>query len=183
VNDNVEQRPKEREPVDPDVDLADPEQRGELRAPHGGAVLAAIALGGILGAEARYGLGLAWPHPVSGWPWSTFVINFSGCLLIGVLMILITERFTPHPLLRPLLGVGVLGGYTTFSTFTVDIVTLAVHGHPFLGVAYLVATPIAALAAVWIGAALTRRIVAERTERDQTDQEQTAPGRTAGERP
>jgi CrcB protein len=77
-------------------------------------------------------------------------------------MVLITERFTPHPLLRPLLGVGVLGGYTTFSTFTVDILTLATHGRLAAAAAYLVATPLAALAAVWIGTTLTR--LANRTE-------------------
>lgn len=147
--------------LDPDVDLADPVQRRELAGPRAGAVLATIAIGGIVGAEARYGLGLAWPHPAAGVPWSTLVINTSGCLLIGILMVLITERFTPHPLLRPLLGVGVLGGYTTFSTFAVDVVTLAVHGQPLLALGYLLVTPVAALVAVWIGASLTRRFVAD----------------------
>lgn len=148
--------------VDPDVDLDDPAERGELAGPRGGLVLAAIAAGGIAGAEARYALGLLWPHPADGWPWSTLVINATGCFLLGVLMVLITERFTPHPLLRPLLGVGVLGGYTTFSTFAVDVVTLAVHGRPLPALAYLVATPISALAAVWIGTNLSRAVTRDR---------------------
>lgn len=153
------------ESVDPDVDLEVPAQRREVAGPRGGAVLAAIAIGGIVGAEARYGLGIAWPHTTSGWPWSTLVINTSGCGLIGVLMVLITERFTPHPLLRPLLGVGVLGGYTTFSTFTVDIVTLAVHGRALVALGYLVLTPMAALVAVWAGANVTRRFPVGRARR------------------
>mgnify|MGYP001115958525 CR=1 FL=1 len=147
--------------LDPDVDLDDPVQRRELAGPRAASVLAAIAIGGIVGAEARYGLGLAWPHPAAGVPWSTLVINTAGCLLIGILMVLITERFTPHPLLRPLLGVGVLGGYTTFSTFTVDIVTVAVHGQPLLALEYLVVTPVAALVAVWLGVSLTRRFAVD----------------------
>lgn len=166
------------EPVDPDVDLSVPAQRAELTGPRRAAVLSAIAAGGIAGAEARYGLGLAWPHPTTGWPWSTLIINTSGCLLIGVLMVLITERFTPHPLLRPLLGVGVLGGYTTFSTFTVDTLTLAVHGHPLLAAGYLLVTPLAALAAVWAGATATRRLAvrpphAEQAEQDGTERDAT----------
>jgi len=149
-------------PVDPDVDLDVAAQRRELTAPRAGAVLAAIAVGAIAGAEARYGLGVVWPHPVTGWPWSTLVINTSGCGLIGVLMVLITERFTPHPLLRPLVGVGILGGYTTFSTFTVDVVTLAGHGQPLPALGYLLATPVAALLAVWLGATATRSATSRR---------------------
>jgi fluoride exporter len=79
------------EPVDPDVDGPGPSEGG-VRAPRALAVLLAVALGGVLGAEARYGLGVALPHGVGGWPWSTLVVNASGCLLIGVLMVLITER-------------------------------------------------------------------------------------------
>ncbi len=146
--------------VDPDVDLDDPEQRQELAPPHAAVVLAAIAVGGIIGAEARYGLGVLWPHPSNGWPWSTLAINATGCVLIGVVMVLITERFTPHPLLRPFLGVGVLGGYTTFSTFAADVVVLAVHGRPWPALGYLVATPVTALVAVWLGANATRSAVA-----------------------
>lgn len=149
-------------PADPDVDLDVVAQRRELGARRAGAVLAAIAVGGIAGAESRYGLGVVWPHPAAGWPWSTLVINTSGCGLIGVLMVLITERFTPHPLLRPFVGVGVLGGYTTFSTFTVDVVTLAVHGQPLPALGYLLATPVAALLAVWLGATATRAVTARR---------------------
>ena len=87
-------------------------------------VLGAIAAGGVVGAEARYTLGLALPHAVGTWPWSTLLINVSGCLLIGVLMVVITELVKPHRLLRPFLGVGVLGGYTAFSTYAVDALSL-----------------------------------------------------------
>jgi CrcB protein len=72
--------------------------------------VAAVAVGGVAGAEARYGLAVALPHDPGSWPWATLLANASGCLLIGVLMVLVTERFAVHPLVRPLLGIGVLGG-------------------------------------------------------------------------
>jgi CrcB protein len=106
--------------MDPDVDLHVPQQRWELRrAPW--ATLGVISAGGVLGASARHALAVALPHLPGHFPWATFVTNVSGCLLIGVLMVLITEVWPAHRLVRPFLGVGVLGGYTTFSTYTVDI--------------------------------------------------------------
>jgi fluoride exporter len=126
-------------------------------------VLAAISLGGILGALGRYALTTAWRPEPARFPWSTFVVNVSGCLLIGVVMVLITEVWSAHRLLRPFLGVGVLGGYTTFSTYAVDGQRLVAGGAPGTALVYLVGTPAAALAAVYIGVALTR--VATRTGR------------------
>ena len=80
-------------------------------------VLGVVSAGGVLGALARYGLGVAYPHPAAGFPWVTFAVNVSGCLLIGVLMVLITDVWSGHRLLRTFLGTGMLGGYTTFSTY------------------------------------------------------------------
>lgn len=133
-------------PVDPDVDLTVSAHRGELR-PHEWDLLAAIAVGGVLGAEARYGLSRWVSHPAGTMPWSTIVINVVGSLLLGTLMALIDARGA-HRLLRPFVGVGILGGFTTFSTFTVDVDVL-VHAHRY-GVAagYLVLTIVACLAAV-----------------------------------
>jgi CrcB protein len=107
----------------------------------------AVSAGGALGALARYGLQLAWPVPAAGFPWSTLVINATGCLLIGVLM----ERVDGP--LRPFLGAGVLGGFTTFSAYAVEI-----SGLPWsVGVPYLLATLLVALPAVFLGARLGRR--------------------------
>ncbi|ASW56873.1 CrcB family protein [Plantactinospora sp. KBS50] len=145
----------DRPPTDPDVDLHVARQRAELR--RGGAtLLAAIAAGGVVGALARYGLSVAWPHRPGGFPWATFVTNVTGCLLIGVLMVLITEVWTAHRLVRPFLGVGVMGGYTTFSTYAVEIQQAVAAGHPRMALLYLAATVTAALAAVYAGTALTR---------------------------
>jgi CrcB protein len=138
-----------------DADLRVAPARSLLRrAPW--AVLGVISAGGVLGALARYGLVSAWPHRPDRFPWATFVTNVSGCLLIGVLMVLITEVWSAHRLLRPFLGVGVLGGYTTFSTYAVDVQQLVAAGAARTGLAYLAGTLGAALAAVYAGIALTR---------------------------
>jgi CrcB protein len=122
------------------------------------AVVAAVAAGGVVGAEARYGLALALPHAPGEWPWSTLVANVTGCLLIGVLMVLVTERLRVHPLVRPLLGVGVLGGYTTFSTYSVDVLTGFGAGHAGPALLYLAVTPALAVTAAALGVAGTRAL-------------------------
>ncbi|MBW0115206.1 fluoride efflux transporter CrcB [Pseudonocardia abyssalis] len=118
--------------------------------------LAAVAVGGAAGALGRHGLGLAFPHPAGGFPWATFAINVTGCLLLGVLIVLVTERRAAHPLVRPLLGTGVLGGYTTFSTYAVDAHQMVAAGRVLGAAAYVVGTLAAALAATWLGIRLTR---------------------------
>ncbi len=145
------------EPTDPDVDLHVPAQRDELR--HAPArLLAVIAAGGAIGACARYGLGLAWPTPAGGFPWATWTVNVCGCAAIGVLMVLIVETRTVHPLLRPFLGTGILGGFTTFSTYAVDARRLMDDGRAGPALAYLAATMLGALGAVWVGATAARRL-------------------------
>ena len=152
-------------PVDPDVDLHVPEQRAELRrAPW--ATLGAISAGGVLGALARFGLSSAFPYGPAEFPWPVFWVNVSGCLLIGVLMVLVTEVLRAHRLVRPFLGVGVLGGYTTFSTYAVDVQRAVEHGAPRVGLAYLAVTLVAALAAVLAGVRLTRALVPGRAAED-----------------
>lgn len=138
-------------PVDPDVDLQVPAQRREL-SPSPWPVLAAISAGGVVGALTRYGFTEAFPHQI----WATFLVNVSGCLLIGALMPVIEGR----RLLRAFLGVGVLGGYTTFSTYVVDIQRTVAAGSAGTGLLYLAATVTAALVAVWVGDAIVRRVVA-----------------------
>ncbi|WP_018656123.1 fluoride efflux transporter FluC [Actinomadura flavalba] len=150
------------EPIDPDVDLGSAAQRAELRrAPW--SVLGAVAVGGALGALARYGLTTAYPLAPGAFPWTTFAINLAGCLLIGVLMAALAASPNASPLTRPFLGVGVLGGFTTFSAYAVDTVTTARAGSPLLAVAYLALTPPLAVAAVAAGALPTRRLLRRRT--------------------
>jgi CrcB protein len=139
------------------IDADAPVDRGPLRGEWGEwGVLLAIAVGGIIGAESRYGIDRLVPANDSGFPWATFIINVSGCLLMGALMVLLTELLTPHRLLRPFLGIGILGGFTTFSGFTVDTVAL-VDGHRAgLAVGYVLATLVAAAAALALGTVATR---------------------------
>jgi CrcB protein len=151
------------EVVDPDVDLAVPAQRREL-AGHPWDVLGVIAAGGVVGAEARYGLGLLLPHSAGAWPWSTLLINLSGCFLIGILMVVITDLVAAHRLVRPFLGVGVLGGYTTFSTATVDTLTLLDAGNPLAALGYTLATVVLAVAACAL-AVVGTRLLAGRSPR------------------
>lgn len=124
-----------------------------------GPVVAVVAAGGALGAAARHGAALAWPVADGGFPWPTLTVNALGCAAIGVLMVLVTEWRPTHPLLRPFLGTGVLGGFTTFSTYAVDIERLVDAGRLRTGLAYLALTLLAALAAVWCAATVTRRVL------------------------
>ncbi|NEA98497.1 fluoride efflux transporter CrcB [Streptomyces sp. SID13726] len=125
-------------------------------------VLAVVALGGALGATARYALALHWPAPPGQFPWATFWTNVVGCAVIGVFMVVITEVRPAHRLVRPFFGTGVLGGFTTFSTYAVDIQRLVDHGHPATGLAYLAATLLAALTAVWLASTAARRVLKRR---------------------
>jgi CrcB protein len=118
-----------------------------------------VALGGGIGACARYAAGLLWPTPEGGFPWATLWVNVLGCAVIGVFMTLLAEVWAPHPLVRPFFGTGVLGGFTTFSTYAVDIERRLDAGRPGTGLAYLAATLLAALAAVWLAAATTHRLL------------------------
>ena len=146
------------EPTDPDIDLRFTSQRRELGRTHG-AVLAVIALGGGIGSIARYGLAQLLPTRPGHFPWGTFGTNVAGCFLIGVLMVLITEVWSAHRLVRPFLGVGVLGGFTTFSTYAVETRGLLQPGTVGLAFAYLAGTLICAMlaviAAVWLTRTLT----------------------------
>ncbi|MET8160038.1 CrcB family protein [Sphaerisporangium sp. NPDC005289] len=118
--------------------------------------LGVISAGGVIGALARFGLGAAFPRPPGGFPWTIFAINVAGCLLIGVLMTTIAEAGQVHRLLRPFLGVGVLGGFTTFSGYIVDIGRATAAGAPGVALAYLAGTVLCAVPAVYAGAVLTR---------------------------
>jgi CrcB protein len=124
-----------------------------------GPVVAVVALGGALGATARYALSLWWPLQPGGFPWATFWTNVVGCAVIGVFMVVITDVWAAHRLVRPFFGTGVLGGFTTFSTYAVDVQKLVDHGRPAISLAYLAATLLAALTAVWLASTAARRVL------------------------
>jgi CrcB protein len=119
----------------------------------------AAALGGVLGALARWGVSRALPSPAGGWPWATLLVNVTGCALIGLLLAVLLVRFPAHPWLRPFLATGVLGGYTTFSTFAVDVVRLADDGAGGTAAGYLAASVLGGLLAVVAGLSAGRALV------------------------
>lgn len=121
-------------------------------------IVLAIAAGGALGGSMRWGLNLLVPPGESGFPYSTLVENVLGCSLLAVLTVYLTEVWQPGPYLRPFLGVGVLGGFTTFSTYTNDARQLILEGEAPLALTYYTLSLVAGLVAVLAGFALARRI-------------------------
>ncbi len=108
------------------------------------------------------------PPPTGAFPWAIFWVNVLGCALIGVLMVLVGEGGRrAHPLVRPFLGVGVLGGFTTFSTYALDFSELldARGGGHRAGVRG--GTLAGAMGAVWLAASVTRRGVTRRVARGE----------------
>ena len=119
----------------------------------------AIAVAGALGALARYGLdGLISRRAPASFPWGTFVINVSGSFLLGLLFVVMTERFRPDPWLRSAVTIGFLGAYTTFSTLSLETYRLledGAYGYAFANVAGSLA---AGLAAVYAGVVIGRAL-------------------------
>jgi CrcB protein len=126
-------------------------------------VVGVVAAGGVVGSLLRYQAGVLWPNPPGTFPTTILLVNLTGCLIIGVFLTLITERWTAHRLVRPFVGTGVLGGFTTFSTYSLDVVSLVKLGHPVQAGAYLLVTAIGAMLAVGLGMLTTRRLVVRRS--------------------
>jgi CrcB protein len=111
-----------------------------------------VGIAGFFGAIARYALGgLLTDHIRSTFPWETFVINVSGCFVLGLLFTLLTERFLPHPTVRIALTVGFLGAYTTFSTFAFETMRLAEDGAILFATLNVIGSIGAGLLAVYAG--------------------------------
>ena len=122
-------------------------------------VLAAVAAGGALGSVARWGLSWAIGPAGDRWPWATFTVNVVGSLALGALVVLLLGRWSGRRLARPFLAVGVLGGFTTFSTYALEGRHLLAEGSRALAAAYLMGSVLAALLALALGGWLARRLV------------------------
>lgn len=121
------------------------------------AVLGAIALGGAVGAVTRHVVTEALPTPPGSLPVATFVVNVVGSALMGVVLAVLAARQAPR-LWRPFLGTGILGGFTTMSAFALDAQELLDSGAYVPAVVYVGATPLVAILAFGLGAAITRRV-------------------------
>ena len=118
-----------------------------------------VFIGGGLGASARYYLsGAVYRWLPSDFPYGNLAVNIIGCFVIGVLMTSMEERFITHPALRIFLTVGILGGFTTFSSFSYETLTLVRNGEIFLGTINAFASLLGCLAATWFGMAAGKLI-------------------------
>jgi CrcB protein len=121
-------------------------------------ILLAVALGGGLGASARYGLGVAFAQNTPPeFPWVTLVVNLTGAFALGLLLTLVLEVWPPTRYVRPFVGIGVLGGFTTFSSLVVGSSRLIDAGQAPLSIAYLVTSLTAGMLSCAIGYALALR--------------------------
>ncbi len=108
----------------------------------------AVGIGGAAGSLARAAVAVGLPHEAGTWAWSTFVVNATGCFVLAALLVVLPPR---RPYARLLIGTGVLGGYTTFSAFSVDVVQLLDRGRTVMAGAYVVASVVVMLAAALAG--------------------------------
>lgn len=147
-------------PISPDLAASDrAESKGDTPRPlprrhHARArpdVLAVIAAGGMLGATARYGVGRWLPIRPGRFPWATFWTNVTGSFLLGLFLVLLLERFPPTRLVRPFFATGILGAFTTMSTYQVENALLIKDGHALNAVLYGLGSLFAVLGVAYLG--------------------------------
>jgi len=118
-----------------------------------------IAMGGAFGAVLRYGASLSVYSLLGrGFPYGTLFVNVSGSLLMGLLSVIMLERFNIDPEWRAAVLVGVLGSFTTFSTFSIETLNLLEQGDVMRATANIVLSVLVCLAAVWFGVLIGRQI-------------------------
>ena len=125
-------------------------------------VLAVIALGAVVGATARYELAQAIHSTPGTFPWATFWANMSGSLALGFLVVLLLHRARLHRLLRPFLATGILGAYTTMSTYLVETAVLIKDGHATVGVTYGLSSLVVGLLLAFAGMVGARQLTQRR---------------------
>jgi CrcB protein len=135
-----------------------PARRGRPALPRAdGRTVAAVFVGGALGTLARAALSEAFPQPVAAWPWPTFTANIVGAFLLGYFVTRLQERLPLSSYRRPLLGTGVCGGLSTFSTMQVELVKMISAGDWGLAAGYAAASIAGGYAALHLATALVRR--------------------------
>ena len=144
-------------PINPDVD-ADPTRHPWVLVRANADLLPFIAVGGALGSLARWGLGKEMTHAAHAFATSTLVINVAGSLLLGILMATVLEIWSQTRYVRPFVGTGIIGGFTTFSTFALDARYQATDSFP-IATAYVLASVAGGLIAVLVGLVTTRAVI------------------------
>ena len=119
--------------------------------------LSAIFFGGALGSGMRTALAELAPTRLGHWPWATFAVNVAGCLLLGYFITRLQERLPVTAYRRPLLGTGLCGALTTFSTFELELLTMLDKGDLILAVLYAAGSVVAGFVGVAIGTGVVRR--------------------------
>ena len=115
-----------------------------------------VGVGGVIGALARWGVDLLFDRSGEIRPGATLSINIVGCLLMGLLVACVLAAPSAHPLLRPFLGTGVLGGFTTFSAFAAETTRFLRDGSVALALVYVTASLVGSVGAAWLGLRLGR---------------------------
>jgi fluoride exporter len=119
--------------------------------------VAAVFVGGALGTLARAALAQGLPHSATSWPWATFTVNIVAAFLLGYFATRLQERLPLSSYRRPLVGTGLCGGLSTFSTMQVELLKMISAGAWGLAAGYAAASVTAGFAAVHVATALVRR--------------------------
>lgn len=153
-------------PIDPDVEDGAAFRRPASLLPRlAPDVVAAVFVGGVFGGLARYAIGKAAATPSNEFPWDIFAINLGGAFLLALLLVLVIEVFPANRYLRPGLGTGFLGAFTTFSSLATATDHLFAHGHPALAIAYAIGSLVGGLIAALLGLTLGRVLGTHRIHR------------------
>jgi len=156
-------------PFDPDVEdpeageaceLASRERDRWPRLPAG--VLVAVFIGGVAGGLVRCGLGLAASVPDHAFPWDVLTINVVGAFALALLLVLLAEAAPPNRYLRPALGTGFLGAFTTFSSLAAASDQLFAHAHPVMAAGYVAGSLVGGVVACLLGLLAGRSISTRR---------------------
>ncbi len=111
-----------------------------------------VALGGAIGSAARHGVNVGSARFLGeGFPWGTFIVNIAGSFLMGLIMAFLAKKMADHENARLFLTVGVLGGFTTFSAFSLDVFNLVQRGENSTAAVYVLASVVVSIAAVFAG--------------------------------
>jgi CrcB protein len=152
-------------PVDADTDDGAGESFVRTRVERG--VLAALALGAMPGAAARFEISKLVTASGNGFPWATFWTNVSGSAALGFLLVLFVDRFASSRYVRAAATTGFLGAYTTFSTFSVETDLLVRDGRLGVAVAYVIASLVCGIGAAWIGIVVGRTVGVTPVEQEE----------------